>query len=122
MRKNLKEYIILIIILVFFFILLLSHEIKCLFNEITGLYCPGCGITRMIISILKSEFYQAFRYNPFLFTLLVIYSLYAIISIVRYRKVKPLKNKYVVVLLILTFLFGILRNIPFFSLLAPIII
>lgn len=122
MRKKLKEYVILIIILVFFFLLLLSRELKCLFNELTGLYCPGCGITRMIISFIKLDFYQAFRYNPFIFMLIVFFMMRGIVSIIRYRKVKPLSNKIILLLLILTILFVILRNIPIFSFLAPTVL
>ena len=35
------------------------YSIPCVFNLITGYYCPGCGITRMFISIYKLDFYQA---------------------------------------------------------------
>lgn len=122
MLKKIKEYLIFIIILVFFFLLFLSQELKCLFNELTGLFCPGCGITRMIIAILKLDFYQAFRYNPLIFMLLIFFIIYFIYSLIRYKKIKPLKNKISIVLLIITLLFGVLRNIEFFDFLAPTII
>ena len=79
MHKKIREYLILIIIWVFFFLLVLNQEIKCLWNEMTGLYCPGCGITRMLIAMIQLDFYQAFRYNPFLFLLIIfgiVYILY----------------------------------------------
>lgn len=51
--------------------------IPCLFHYVTGLKCPGCGITRMLISILRLDFAAAFQYNaavlcllPFLLPLL----------------------------------------------------
>lgn len=35
--------------------------------EREGLKCAGCGLSRMLISIVKLDFTSAFRYNPFLF-------------------------------------------------------
>ena len=37
----------------------------CVSRELTGLYCSGCGMTRAVLSLLKLDFYQAFRYNAF---------------------------------------------------------
>jgi hypothetical protein len=36
----------------------------CLFHELTGLQCPGCGSQRAIHSLLHLEIKQAFFYNP----------------------------------------------------------
>ena len=49
------------------FTLLTGLRIPCLVYELTGIKCPGCGVTRMIVSIVKFDFSSAFRYNPFLF-------------------------------------------------------
>ena len=92
--------------------------IPCIFYKITKLHCPGCGITRAIISLLKLDFYQAFRYNSLviiLLPLLLIYYLY--IWIFNGKNKIP---QYVwVILLIIIILYGILRNIPLFEFLAP---
>ena len=34
-------------------------------NQVFGIYCSGCGLTRAGIAILQLDFYQAFRYNAF---------------------------------------------------------
>lgn len=39
---------------------------RCVFHEITGLNCPGCGITRMIYSFFKLKFVEGIQYNIFL--------------------------------------------------------
>ena len=69
MNKKLKDLVIYSIILVVY--LIWGHfthlYIPCLVHEITGLYCPGCGATRMIISMLQGDFKQAFFYNQLLF-------------------------------------------------------
>ena len=41
--------------------------IPCLFHLITGLNCPGCGVTRMLISIFRFDFTNAFQANAVLF-------------------------------------------------------
>lgn len=36
----------------------------CIFHEITGLYCPGCGGTRAVMALLKGHIITSFTYNP----------------------------------------------------------
>ena len=48
--------------------------VVCPIHEILGLECPGCGGTRMALAIMELDFYQAFRYNPFLFVTLPIWA------------------------------------------------
>ena len=122
MLKKIKEYLILIIIWIFFFTLLLNQDLKCFFYEITGLYCPGCGITRMILSLVQFDFYQAFRYNPLIFLFGIFFVLYVVYCFIRYKKYKTVSNKLSIALAIITILFGILRNISLFNFLAPTII
>lgn len=122
MHKKIREYLILIIIWVFFFLLVLNQEIKCLWNEMTGLYCPGCGITRMLIAMIQLDFYQAFRYNPFLFLLIIFSIVYILYSLFKFKTIERINSKLLFVILIITILFGVLRNIPCFSFLAPTIV
>ena len=42
----------------------------CPFKSLTGIPCPGCGMTRAMLSITKGDFRGAFGYNPFSFFLL----------------------------------------------------
>ena len=44
--------------------------IPCLFHLATGLNCPGCGVSRMLLSLLRLDFAAAFHYNAVLFCLL----------------------------------------------------
>lgn len=39
---------------------------KCIFYELTGIYCPGCGTTRTIFYLGRGDLCQAWRYNPLL--------------------------------------------------------
>lgn len=40
-----------------------SKETICVFSNLTGIDCFGCGITKSLIAILKLEFTKAFQYN-----------------------------------------------------------
>ena len=98
-----------------------SFYIPCIFHKITHLYCPGCGITRMIISIFKLNFYQAFRYNPLMFILAPFLVIYEIIYYINWLQDKyfkiPKKTWYI--LLIITIIYTILRNINYYNYLIP---
>jgi hypothetical protein len=42
----------------------------CPFKVLTGIPCPGCGMTRAMLSMAKGDLNRAFMYNPFSFFLL----------------------------------------------------
>ena len=96
----------------------------CPFYKISGLFCPGCGVSRMFLNIFKGDFYLAFRSNVLLFTMLpvfVVYSIYKFFTYVKYgvqaqKKIETILIWGVVFMLIL---FGVLRNIDYFSYLSP---
>ena len=98
-----------------------SFSFQCVFHYITGYYCSGCGITRMLFAILKLDFYQAFRFNPLVFILLCLYIIYFIIKYIIKINIKIPKTCYYVLIGILL-VYGVLRNIPLFSYLKPTII
>ena len=50
--------------------------LPCVFNSVTGLYCPGCGAGRACYSILHGQFLNAFCYNPLMTILLPLIGLY----------------------------------------------
>ena len=37
---------------------------ECYFYKMTGYYCPGCGGTRAVYSLLHFRLWTAFKYNP----------------------------------------------------------
>lgn len=98
-----------------------SFYIPCIFHKITHLYCPGCGLTRMILSIFKLNFYQAFRYNPLLFIMMPFIITYEIINYLKWIQDKSfiISKKIWYILLIITIIYTILRNINIFSYLTP---
>ena len=122
--SKMKLILILISFLIIYFILseLLDVGIPCLFYEITGYYCPGCGITRVLFSLLKLDFYQAFRYNPLIFILIIITGIYWLVKFIlkKFMNISiEIPNYVYYILLIIVIIFGILRNIPMFDFLSP---
>lgn len=116
-QKNIISFVILGVLFVIFFFRY-NFRIPCIFHEITGLHCPGCGGTRALVSLIKLDIYQAYKYNM----LIVIAIPFFIVQIVcRYI----LKLKYKIpnfvwyILIVIVIIYGVLRNIPYFSFLAP---
>ena len=69
LRKTVIKYSVILGIAAAYliFVLCTGLGIPCLFYEITGLKCPGCGISKMFISLIKLDVVSAFWHNPFLF-------------------------------------------------------
>ena len=122
-KTNLKLAIIAILGFLLYYLLNLytGFAIFCPFHKFTGLYCPGCGVTRMLFSLIKLDFYQAFRYNPLVFILLIIGIIYLLIKFIlkKFNIIIKVPNYVWYILIIIVIIYGILRNIPEFSWLAP---
>jgi len=58
----------------------------CMFHELTGLYCVGCGLTRATKSLMRLEFYQAFRYNVLMTPLIIPILCLLFVSTIQYIK------------------------------------
>lgn len=114
------------VILVFILILVAYFlNIGCPIHHFLGIYCPGCGITRMFISMFELDFYQAFRYNPLVFIYLIGYILYMVIKLLIktiFKKNIKIPEIVTYILIVLALLFCVLRNIDIFSWLAPTIL
>ena len=122
---------VLVVLLSSFVVLILLLKVldllnfKCLFKHLFGVYCAGCGTTRMIESFLSFQFYQSFRYNPLMFILFVffiVYVLYLIIVYIISGKFKLPSFKVIIIIIIILFIYMILRNIPYFEFLRPTVL
>lgn len=59
-------------------------SIPCPFHLLTGLNCPGCGVSRMMLSLFRLDFAAAFRYNAVLFCMLPVLLGLIVLHAVRY--------------------------------------
>ncbi len=41
-----------------------TYIYPCLFHEITGYYCPGCGTTRAFYALFEGKLWRSFCYQP----------------------------------------------------------
>ncbi len=129
MRREIFK-IVLVIFLLIVYLLVGNHfniYLFCPIKKFLGLYCPGCGVTRMLYSILKGQFYQAFRYNPLIFISLPFIVIYYMDYLYSNTKNKDTKLHFLepgiwYFLIAIFIIYGILRNIEFFDFLRPTVI
>ena len=91
---------------------------RCMFYQMTGLQCPGCGGLRAAHQLLHGHWNAAFRLNPMLFLFLPVLFWYALRAAVRQatgRELPAIFNRrgWLWMLLVLVVLFGIVRNLSF---------
>ena len=121
MRKRffrvLKKYLIVLGagILYFVFTSVTKIGIPCPFYYLTGLQCPGCGVSRMLMALLRFDFVSAFHYNPAVLLTAPIILFCILRSDVEYIQTgnRP-QNQYRFVwitVLVILLGFGIIRNI-----------
>lgn len=68
------------------FVRLSGLSIPCPFHAVTGLLCPGCGVTRMCLALLRLDFAAAWQANPVLLLLLPVLAALLLRQAVRYVK------------------------------------
>lgn len=107
------------------FIKITGWMLPCPIKLVTGKYCPGCGISRMLLAMLRLDFKTAFHANRLLFFLLPVILLYALIKAIYF--IRTGKNNQtlpeqiaVLFVTILTIAFWVMRNMDAFSFLAPL--
>ena len=127
-KKKVIIYTVLLIIgaiISYFVYRKLGIGIPCPSYTLFHMYCPGCGLTRMFISLFELNFYQAFRYNalwcvmlPFVIVLLID----GVVAYLHKRETKiykriPMFVWWVILGVVITF--GIARNFGPFTYFAP---
>ena len=108
-------FLLLLGVAYYFLIIYTKFHIPCIFKLTAGLLCPACGITRMILAMLKFDFITAYGYNKLLFLtwpIIMFILVYQEYQYVRYRKrtLEPF-NFLAYTELTLLIVFGIMRNI-----------
>lgn len=129
-KRLLKVLVIILFLLSLLFGYYFLHQktgfsIPCVFNELMGVNCPGCGITRMLFSLIRFDIVEAFEYNQFMFIVLPIFAivlthdLYIYIVGKKNYWFKKIPKWIYITLLVLVFVWMILRNLPMFPYFRP---
>ncbi|MBN2221358.1 MAG: DUF2752 domain-containing protein [Vallitaleaceae bacterium] len=110
-----------IVVFYYAFIHLTHRSTSCVYKNIFGIPCPGCGMTRSYKALLKLDFQQAFYYHP-LFFLVPILFLFILVQFCLLKK-KGKANRWIEwILYIMVGLFLVVyvyRMILFFPHTAP---
>ncbi|MBF0556492.1 MAG: DUF2752 domain-containing protein [Nitrospirae bacterium] len=88
---------------------------KCLFHQITGLYCPGCGSTRALHQMLHGNYAAAVRLNPLTVLALPFLGIGIALEAGVFPRPAWLSHQYIRyawIVPVVIVLFWILRNIP----------
>jgi Protein of unknown function (DUF2752) len=95
----------------------------CAFHALTGLNCPGCGMTRALYALLHGNFPVALKDNALLVLALLGLAVRSGHFILRKLKNQPatfnLSPKLLWSLLALAVAFAVVRNLPGFEWLSP---
>ena len=78
---------------------------KCPFKYSTGIPCPGCGITRALLQLLRLNFREAWNYNPCIY----VYVAYAVLWLFYLRKNEEKNRIAVNALIVVVFAVYIIR-------------
>ena len=98
--------------------------LACVFNKLTGFYCPGCGLTRAMHALVHFDLPRAIRMNAFFIlstplVALLVWRVYHPLPAMLEAAIRPLANPWPWVIAVP--MFAVLRNLPWypFYLLAP---
>lgn len=75
-KKKITEYATIALVVLAAIAFLYISGIGCPIRYMTGIPCPGCGMTRAVVSLLQLQFNEAFRYHPMIYVLPILVIFY----------------------------------------------
>ena len=97
-----------------FLVLHTPFRIPCLFRSFTGLQCPGCGTSRMMLALMRFDIPAAFAYNPVAFFSFPLWILISIGAFIGWPK--PIRSSQILLRILyiniaVYMVFAVLRNL-----------
>lgn len=62
-----------------------AHQLPCLFKQITHIDCPGCGIQRSFVLLMKGHVSASFFMYPALIPILLLFALLILHVVLKFR-------------------------------------
>ncbi len=98
------------------FLLHIGKPIPCVFHMVTGLKCPGCGITHLLLALARGRIKEAFLSNPAVFLILPVLGTIMGRAGIRYVRtgaftLRHTEENVLIGMAVLLVFFGIVRNI-----------
>ena len=115
-KKRIRNFIIFFIIGIIYYMIVrqTGYAIPCMFRKITGLKCPGCGVTTMCMCIGRHDFKGAYNANQFLFVtgpLLLLDLIYLTLRTNRKNKFVKVNHFLEILYMVALMIFGVARNL-----------
>ena len=115
LRKILLKYALLLggCLLYLQAVLLTGLSLPCYFHLLTGLLCPGCGITRMLTALLQGDLAAAWQANGAVLAALPLLLALIIYDEAQYVRARPAHVPDWLLWLLLAYfgVFGVVRNL-----------
>lgn len=89
--------------------------LACPFHALTGLYCPGCGMTRMLYHLVRGHIALAFAQNALAFLALpiVVWAIVQALLPQRWAVRFDVSRRWAYAIIAVIVAFTLLRNIPY---------
>lgn len=71
--KELKNSLLLTTVYLLLVSVFWLFDVPCLFERFLGVSCPGCGMSRAVLSALRWDLAAAFSYHPMFWSMPVLY-------------------------------------------------
>ncbi len=124
-KKMLITFLIVLFICFLYYLMvtLTPLYIPCVFHLVTGLACPGCGVSTLLVKLSRLDIMGAISENYCIALLIPVWLISFIVYAAGYPRLLRNNSKGLNIIawgsIILLIIFGIVRNIPGFELLLP---
>lgn len=95
-----------------------GRTVWCPYRAVTGMPCPGCGMTRAVHFLMHADVVRAFSYNPLLFLAAPVALAFAVAPhLVGEQRGGRWRTSLAWIMLAITLMFWVWRNTPWYPLL-----